>query len=126
MREAVGGTWLLYFFFIFIFIYVAFIAIIMNYASAYRTNNYIVSAVENHEGWDDTNKIKADVRNLYGYTGDIRYCCIENSSNGVVYRVQTYINFELPLISTEFKIPITTDSKTIYGPDAYCNPNDVC
>lgn len=116
MREAIGGTWLMYFFFIFIFIYVAFIAVIMNYASAYRTNNFIVSYVENFEGdmddrWD---AIKSEVRSKYAYNGDIGYCC-SKGSNGAVYSVQTYVSFEIPLIVGNVDIPITTTSKTIYG-----------
>lgn len=124
MREAVGGTWLLYFFFIFIFVYVAFIAVIMNYASAYRTNNYIVSTVENLEGNVDWNTIKLDVKNKYSYTDNIGYCCKKNSLAGVVYQVQTYINFEIPLINTDIRIPITNDSKTVYG--GVCETRDLC
>ena len=115
MREAVGGTWLLYFFFIFIFVYVAFIAVIMNYASAYRTNNYIISSVENLEGNVKWDTLKVDIRNKYGYNSDIGYCCNTNSNNGVVYRIQTYVYFDIPMLNTDVKIPITNDSKTVYG-----------
>ena len=124
MREAVGGTWLLYFFFIFIFVYVAFIAVIMNYASAYRTNNYIVSYVENMEGNVDWNVVKSEVRTKYDYMGDIGFCCSKSSSEGVLYQVETYITFDIPLIGADIKIPITNDSKTVYG--GLCDNSDVC
>ncbi len=124
MREAIGGAWLLYFFFALIFIYVAFIAVIMNYASAYRTNNYIISNVENLEGNVDWSSIKNDVKNKYGYTSDIGYCCTINNRNNVVYRIQTYVYFDIPMLTADIKIPITTDSKTIYN--GVCNINDLC
>lgn len=124
MREAVGGTWLLYFFFIFIFVYVAFIAVIMNYASAYRTNNYIVSYVENMEGNIDLNTVKNDVKTKYGYMDNIGFCCRESISEGVVYQIQTYITFDIPLFGFDIRIPITNDSKTVYG--GLCDNSDVC
>mgnify|MGYP003298712973 CR=1 FL=1 len=64
----------------------------MNYASAYRTNNYIVSTVENLEGNVDWNTVKLDVKNKYSYNGEIGYCCNINSLSGTVYQVKTYIN----------------------------------
>ena len=124
MREAIGGTWLLYFFFIIVFVYVAFIAVIMNYASAYRTNNYIISTVESLEGNVNWDNVKVDVKNKYAYTSNIGYCCTTNSKGDTVYRIQTYVAFDIPLLTADLKIPITTDSKTIY--DGTCNVNDLC
>lgn len=124
MREAIGGTWLLYFFFTLIFMYVAFIAVIMNYASAYRTNNYIISTVENLEGNVDLDEIKLDVKNRYGYMSDIGYCCTTNNRGDTVYQIKTYVAFDIPMITADLKIPITTDSKTIYN--GVCNASDLC
>lgn len=124
MREAIGGTWLLYFFLIFIFVFVAFIAVIMNYASAYRTNNYIISTVENLEGNVDWNNVKLNIKNRFNYDGDIKFCCNKNISSGVVYRVSTYVKFDIPMLGVDLKIPITTDSMTISK--GTCNPSDLC
>jgi len=124
MREAVGGTWLLYAFLVFIFVYVAFIAVIMNYASAYRTNNYIVSTVENMEGNVEWDSVKSNIRAKYGYNGDIGFCCKQSAADSVVYQIQTYITFNVPLLGVDLKIPITNDSKTVYG--GLCDSNNVC
>lgn len=125
MRDAVGGTWLLYFFLIFIFIYVSFMAVVMNYASAYRANNYIISKFEEHEGEPPLETIAEDIRRYYDYIGDIEYCCSKNSATkGVVYRVQTAISFEIPLVGVPLVIPITNDSKTVY--DGVCNTSNSC
>ena len=116
MREAVGGTLLFYIIITFLFVYVIFIGVIMNYASTYRTNNYIVSIIEENEA--DINVTGYDflqnIQNNYHYNGQIDYCCLDNS-NGSVYRVKTYVAFELPLISLNLKLPITMETKTIYG-----------
>ena len=50
MRDAMGGSILFYIILGFIGIFIVFIAIIMNYASAYRTNNYVVNMIEQTEG----------------------------------------------------------------------------
>ena len=118
MREAIGGSWILYIFFVIIFIFVCFMAFVMNYASAYRTNNYIISAFEQYEGNQTIltkSNLQKAVKQNYGYTGDIS-CCCESLSNGagVVYKIKTYVEFEVPLIGT-FPIGITTDSKTVYN-----------
>ena len=125
MREAVGGTWLIYFFFTFVIIYVSFIAFVMNYASAYRTNNYIVSELEKSEGkvnWGDGSSqssnadqgLYGDVKNKYGYTGKIG-CSCERNGDATVYKVTTYVAFDLPFFG-EISLPgISTDSKTVYN-----------
>ena len=124
MREAVGGTWLIYFFFTFVIIYVSFIAFVMNYASAYRTNNYIVSQLENNEGrvnWGDGTQssntdqgIYGQVKNKYGYIGKIGCSCQKNG-DATVYKVTTYVSFDLPFLG-EVSLPgISTDSKTVYN-----------
>ena len=124
MREAIGGTYLFWGFLFVIFVYVAFIAVIMNYASAYRTNNYIVSEVENLEGNVTWRSVKNTVRNAYNYADNVGFCCSKNASGGVVYKVETYIDFEIPLLTVKFRIPITNESKTIYN--GTCNYSDYC
>ena len=61
-----------------------------------------------------------------GYLNDIGYCCSTSSSGngGVVYRVETYLSFEWPLIGGTFKIPITNDSKPVYK--GKCESYDSC
>ena len=115
MREAIGGSWILYIFFVILFVFVCFMAFVMNYASAYRTNNYIVSKVEQYEGNVVKSNLQSEVKSAYGYTGDIQCTCKDLGNDlGSVYTVKTFVTFELPLIDT-FNIGITTDSKTVYN-----------
>ena len=133
MREAVGGSILFYIILGFIGVFIVFIAIIMNYASAYRTNNYVLNMIEQTEGRksfgtesDDTSQdtlVGYLKRNNY-YNG-LNVSCTDND-NGAVFHVKTYINIYIPLIMSEgqgFKVPINNDTKTIYG--VSCNDNSI-
>lgn len=49
MRDSFGGVFMLNFFLVFIFIYVAFTAVSLNYAKAFRLKNSIIDFVEQNE-----------------------------------------------------------------------------
>ena len=129
MREAIGGSILFYIILGFLGIFIVFIAVIMNYASAYRTNNYVVNMIEQTEGrypfgtvGDDTSQstlVGYLKRNNY-YNG-LNVSC-NNNNNGAVFHVTTYINFYIPIIDVGFPIPINNDTKTLYG--VSCSDND--
>ncbi len=125
MREAIGGSLLLYMLIPIIFLFVAFVAFIMNYASIYRAGNYIITEIETCDAnFDDCRHIgskdavESNVRKKYGYDGPITYSCTDNDK-GSVYRVSLGITIELPLVG---KVPsngnlfsIVSESKTIYN-----------
>ena len=50
MREAIGGAWLYYIFVVMIMFIVSFLAIFLNYMTAYRANNHLISVLEQSEG----------------------------------------------------------------------------
>ncbi len=98
MREALGGSLLLYLIIPIIVLFIFFIAFIMNYASAYRAANYVVTQIENCQGHTyclDMEKVTETVRKTYKYivpnNGIVPVCYIRNSSsktvNSYVYRV---------------------------------------
>ncbi len=124
MREAVGGTLLTYIIIPIIILLIVFIAFIMNYASAYRAANYIVTQIEtcnanmggcSSDGKDkNLDTIKEDVKNKYGYIGDINYCCYDNAK-GSVYKTTVYVAFDLPMWKQVPVFSVKSESKTIYG-----------
>ncbi len=120
MREAVGGSILFYIILGFIGVFIVFIAIIMNYASAYRTNNYVVTMIEQTEGQYPFQSSSNDNSSLTGYlksngyNNGLNVTCNRNN-NGSVFHVSTYINFYIPIIDVGFPIAINNDTKTIYG-----------
>jgi hypothetical protein len=123
MREAIGGSMLLYIIIPVSFLFVAFIAFIMNYASAYRASNYLVTQIETCDASDkcDHSSIQdmaENIRSKYHYTRQIdnnTFCYIKNNK-GTVYRVTLWVAFDVPLIGNNlFGFPVRTESKTIYN-----------
>ena len=128
MREAVGGSMLFYIMIGFIFIFIVFIAIIMNYAAAYRASNYAITMIERTEGnvsvgnssdsaGSNTIVGKLKARNYYN---TLKITCSENS-NGAIYKVVTTVPFKLPLVEVELNLAIKNETKTIYN--VKCNKN---
>ena len=127
MKDAVGGSILFYIILIFIAIFIMFIAVIMNYAEAYRTNNYVVNTIEQYEGRKPlgTKSDTTSTDSLYGYLKRHRYfgkldvTCTnipdDTNPKGSVFGVTTYIKFYIPFVDVGFDIPIKNDTKTIYG-----------
>ncbi|MBQ8471909.1 MAG: hypothetical protein IJ501_00220 [Bacilli bacterium] len=120
MREAVGGSMLFYIILIFIFIYIVFIGLIMNYAATYRATNYVVTTIEETEG-EVLHDALEDALKDRNYHNNLTVTCSENS-DGAVYRVETYVAFEVPLMGIDLTLAITNDTKTIYGENCKQNP----
>ena len=114
MREAVGGSLLFYIMIGFIFIYIVFIAVIMNYAATYRASNYVITALEESEGEVNRTTLIESLQDRNYYNG-LSITCSENSNGDAVYRVTTYVNFDVPLIDAHLRLAINNETKAIYG-----------
>ena len=77
MRDAVGGTFMMYVLLVFLAVYITFVAVAFNYARAFRVKNKVIDIIEQNEGLDD-------YRNTSGAIGDI-----ENYLNSVSYNVNS-------------------------------------
>ena len=125
MKDAIGSTVLFYVILIFLAIFIIFIAFIMQYATAFRASNYVVTMIERYEGHIriGTANDNANDDTLYNalkkrlYYGDLKIECNDNS-NGAVYKVTTQLQFKLPLLEVNLPIYINNETKTIYG--VYC------
>ena len=109
---------------IFLVIYVAFIAVAINYARAFRTKNFIVDSIEKFEGYNKYVEEEVDaylVRITYnvpregpygnyaqktGATCHERGYCVEETSDGGVsnYKVTTFISIDLFGLGISFPI----------------------
>ena len=119
MREAVGGTLLTYIIIPIIILFIIFVAFIMNYASAYRTANYLITQVESCNAdmvncGKDLDMIKEEAKQKYKYIGDIDYGCYENAK-GSVYAACVYVSFDLPFFKNAPLFRIKSETKTIYN-----------
>lgn len=143
MREAFGGAFTIKLMLIFLAIYIAFIAVALNYAKAFRVKNKIIDIIEQNEGIDsyiDT-KEGSVIGDINSYLNTVSYyvnlaniknnntensnCydrgyCIEETTAPVTdgitskyYKVTTYININFPFFKLNFNIPITGETRKI-------------
>lgn len=128
MREAVGGSILFYIILGFLVVFIVFIAMIMNYAAAYRASNYVLTMIERTEGniLVGTTNDNAGDDSIIGQLKNRRYynsleiSCSQNT-NGAVYKVTTSVPFNLPIVNVNLNLDINNETKTIYGVE--CNNN---
>lgn len=122
MRESIGSAWLIYLVLTFILIYVFFIAFIMNYASAYRAANYVVTQIENCQGrMDNCNgknmaAITKEVANKYHYRSPnnrLIACYVENGNGSYVFRVNLPVAFDVPLFGNVRWVSVRAETKSI-------------
>ena len=136
MREAIGSSWILYIAVIFIIIYIFFIGFVMNYASAYRAANYVISQIENCQGEDNCNGVTMEsitntVKTKYGYltpkrnpnpdgviTKRCKTNCVGTNCKGVIYQIDLPVEFDLPLLGGIRWMTVRAETKTI--------PNKTC
>lgn len=114
MREAVGGSILFYIILGFLVVYIVFIGVIMNYAATYRASNYVITALEESEGEVNRTTLIESLQDR-NYYNDLSITCSENSNGDAIYRVTTYVNFDVPLIDAHLRLAINNETKAIYG-----------
>ena len=121
MRESVGATALFYIFAVFLIVIAFIIGFTINYMSAYRANNFLVSEIEQHNGTIRSN-VNDYVKSNYGYNlhvegVDFEVLPVDGSAlkGGTVVRIKTYMNFRLPLIAVKIPVTVRGETRTIQG-----------
>lgn len=116
MREAIGGTMLMYIVVFFLFIYIVFMAVVINYGRVFRTKNGLISYIEAEEGFKDgfKNNLIAKANELGYRSGDIYACYTQGNNEDTRYfSVKLNIEFQMPLVDGSIKIPITGETSAI-------------
>ena len=143
MREALGGTFMMYIFIIFLTVYAAFIAIAFNYARAFRVKNKVIDYIEQNEGIPDfsntggimndintylvnanykVNGITNTVCSGYDYVNTDRGYCIDrvnavsdiDGMSASYYRVMTFVRLQIPFLEWfDFTIPVKGETRKI-------------
>ena len=121
---------------IFLGIYIAFMAVALNYAKAFRVKNQIINIIEQYEGYDKRTSNNIEVKDIIGsYLDNMGYnvqiTCYDvagsngdcdtrgylveavETSKGTYYKVETYIRLELPFLKVNVTIPINGETKVI-------------
>lgn len=114
MREAIGGTMLMYMVLFFLIIYIFFMAVVINYGRVFRAKNTLVSYIEDNEGFKEGDLPEfLKKANDVGYTSgaiDVCYSQPNPSTDTKYFSVRLYITFQLPLVNNAIKIPITGET----------------
>ena len=124
MREAIGGAWLYYIFVVMIMFLVSFLAIFLNYMTAYRANNHLISILEQSDGIMPAG-IEQQLNANFSYTSSFRACYMQTTSSrtgkGFIVRIATFMPIRIPLVNIEVTIPVKNETRTIN-----CYGNDDC
>ena len=144
MREAIGGTWIFSIVIVFIILFSSFLAISVNYSSAFRVKNDIVGIIERNEGHNSY--VEDAIEEYYGSVGygaaagckppatgmlpvlsttgqKYRYCiqCTQKNISGASsgmdqchYKVTVFFKLDLPIIGNIFVFPVSGETKPIY------------
>lgn len=122
MRESIGATFLIKIMIVFIVLYNSLLAIAVNYAMVFRVKNRIINLLEEYEGCSGAKSYIRDYIGQVGYyrasSSDYKPYKIEahnNGTTGTYYTVSTYIDFDFPIIHNALHMPITGETKLIYG-----------
>lgn len=117
MREAVGGTMLMYIVFFFLLIYIFFMAVVINYGRVFRVKNSIISYIEEQEGFKSSDDISGLISyaSSLGYNGDIYVCYSEGSASKQTkyFAAEVFITFQLPMVNSSVDIPISGETSAI-------------
>ena len=71
MKEAVGGTFMIYVLLVFLAVYITFLAVALNYAKAFRVKNSVIDIIEQNEGMDEADFTSREANIKTGVTGQI-------------------------------------------------------
>lgn len=127
MREAIGGTILLYIVLIFLFVYIAFMAIVINYGRVFRSKNSVVTYIEQYEGLSDNtiDVINSNVIVKQGYNGPICVCYNMAPNNNKYYNIKLVVEFTMPLVSRSMYPKLAITGQTSGIPALKSGSNDI-
>lgn len=94
MRDAVGGTFMIYVFIIFLTIYITFVAVAFNYARAFRVKNKVIDIIEQNEGIADYNNTSGAMNDIETYLNNVSYRVNGINGNTNACTNYDYINEE--------------------------------
>lgn len=122
MRESIGLTYIVYFIAIFFGLSIVLFTGSLGYSKAFKAKNNIINIIEKNEcidGGTCTSKDEIDeVLKGIGYrvkAGKYNYeITTKNVENGVVYKVTTYMYFDIPIIGSYLEFPVSGETRTIY------------
>jgi hypothetical protein len=121
MRESIGAAAFIQILMIFIVIFISFLAVSVNFATAFRVKNKIISYIEANEGLDETaqTEINTYLSEKMGYDPDrieIEGPIPSANGRGNYYTVTTHMNIQLPFLGPILQqLAISGETKIIFS-----------
>ena len=140
MRDSFGGAFMLNMALVFIVVYIAFLAVAINYAKAFRVKNNVINILEQYQYAGGSNE--QAIREVEEYLPRASYnmsnndkveqhcedqsnsfltdhgvCIINESgrSSPMYFKVITYISIDFPFFNIHITVPISGETKSIYS-----------
>ena len=142
MRDAFGSTFMFKLIIVFIVFYVSFMTSAVGYAKVFKIKNEVINFLEQYQvdtdsvsDWNnvvigkidpyldrsayrrgDNNTVKGDCSSKGGKMSSNGVCIVKNnlSKNSAYYKVVVYLVISFPLFNSDFVIPISGETTTIY------------
>ena len=134
MREAIGSSLLFNLILTIIIIMVAFLIGSLAYSKAFKVKNRIIDIIEKNGSYEGSENEINSVLSDIGYrksrtnntckkdslvsNGTYEYCVYKLQSSEMAgnyyYKVTTYMYFDIPVINSLLKFPVSGETKVIY------------
>lgn len=140
MRDSFGGAFMLNMALVFIVVYIAFLAVAINYAKAFRVKNNVINILEQYQyaggpheqaireveeylpraSYNMANNDKVEQHcddQSNSFLTDHGVCIINESGrrSPMYFKVITYISIDFPFFNIHLTVPISGETKSIYS-----------
>ena len=134
MKDAFGGSYMIYIFIGFIIIFTLFISLILQYAQAFKVKDNIISLIEEYDSYNlasdeidnylESSAYRINSTNIKSMTDDSEavcdntygYCYSEHSKDDYkYYTVYTFVNWSFPFFKLNGTWMIKGETRIVYG-----------
>lgn len=139
MRESIANSYVFNIIIVFVGIIIAILIGSLSYSKAFKVKTKIVNIIENYKGYNNQ-EVRQEIDNYLKSTGytvtrtnnrgtcpDVNgvkaintiknydYCIYRfNTVKGPYYRITVFISFDIPIISSYLRIPMSGETRVIY------------
>lgn len=139
MKESIANSYIFNIIIVFVGIIITILIGSLSYSKAFKVKTKVISIIEKYKGYNDNN-VRNEIDDFLKKTGytvtrtknrgtcpkvnganainkvkNYDYCIYSfNTVKGSYYRVTVFISFDIPLISSYIRIPMSGETRVIY------------
>lgn len=99
MRESIGGGWLMSIVVLFIVLFSGYLAVSVNYSKAFKVKNYILSVIEQREGYTTSNLTPSELETIGNPSSNIN---IKQSAQTEIYAYLKDVGYFSDVINSNY------------------------